>query len=96
MLAQFSIWPLDDPHLADDMEEIAEVLDGLQVHYEIGPLATTIEGDWKAVLGAVQACHTAVRASHRRVLTTVTIDDDATRPQSLSKSCAAARGVTGG
>jgi uncharacterized protein (TIGR00106 family) len=86
MLAQFSIWPLDDPHLGDDMIEVTEVLEKMKISYQVGPMGTSIQGEWNNVMSAVQACHEAVRASHRRVLTSITIDDDPTRPQSLEEA----------
>ena len=80
MLAQFGIWPLDRPHLSDDMASISQVLDQLGVRYEIGPMGTTIEGEWHEVMDAIHACHEAMRGPHQRIVTNITIDDDTTRP----------------
>jgi len=88
MLAQFSIWPLDNPHMSPDIARIATVLDRLECTYELGPMNTTIEGTWPEVMNAIQACHEVLRESHNRVLTNITIDDDSTRPQSLAESAA--------
>lgn len=88
MLAQFSIWPLDNPHISKDIANVAQVLDQTGVHYEVGPMGTTIEGEWNDVLSAIQACHEALRTAHRRVLTTITIDDDSTRPLTMNEATA--------
>jgi uncharacterized protein (TIGR00106 family) len=88
MLTQFSIWPLDNPHMSGDLTEVAHILDTTGVHYEVGPMGTTIEGEWSDVMQALRACHEAVRQKHSRVLTTITIDDDATRPLRMAEATA--------
>jgi uncharacterized protein (TIGR00106 family) len=88
MLAQFSIWPLDDPHMSSDLARVAEMLDRMGSKYQLGPMGTTIEGSWPEVMKAIEACHQQVRDSHDRVLTTITIDDDSTRSQNLAEPAA--------
>lgn len=78
MLAQFSIWPLDQLHMSKDIADVTQVLEQSGVRYKVGPMATTVEGQWQDVMAAIQACHETLRAAHQRVLTTITIDDDAT------------------
>lgn len=46
-------------------------------------MGTVIEGEWEEVLTAVKVCQQRIREKHQRVLTSITIDDDATRPQSI-------------
>jgi len=86
MLAQFSIWPLDKPHMSHEVAQIASILEDRNVTYELGPMGTSIEGEWSEVMSAVEACHRAVREQHARVLTSITIDDDTQRPQSLAQA----------
>ena len=88
MLAQFSIWPLDQPHMSKDVADVTHVLEQSGVRYEVGPMATTVEGEWHDVMNAIHACHEALRAAHQRVLTTITIDDDATRALNMSEATA--------
>jgi uncharacterized protein (TIGR00106 family) len=90
MLAQLSVWPLDKPHMSEDVAEVASILDGCDVTYEVGPMGTLIEGDWAEVMSAVEACHRAVREKHARVLTSLTIDDDPNHPRSLAEAQAKA------
>lgn len=86
MLAQFSVWPLDEPHMAKDMSQLTDVLDTLGVHYEMGPMGTTLQGDWAQVMEAIEKCHHHVRNHHSRVFTSITIDDDATRKQDMREA----------
>jgi uncharacterized protein (TIGR00106 family) len=86
MLAQLSIWPIDDPHMSNDIADVVEVLEQSGVHFEVGPMSTTIEGEWHDVMTAIHACHEALRATHKRVLTNIMIDDDATRPLNIREA----------
>jgi len=88
MLAQFSIWPLDNPHMSKDIADITTVLDQCEVEYEVGPMGTTVTGEWQDVMDAIHACCQVARRDHQRVLTTIMIDDDATRRQSLHEGVA--------
>lgn len=88
MLAQFSIWPLDQPHMSKEIADVTQVLEQSGVRYEVGPMATTVEGQWPDVMDAIHACHETLRAAHQRVLTTITIDDDATRALNMSEATA--------
>lgn len=88
MLAQFAIWPLDNPHMSKEIADIITVLDQCEVEYEVGPMGTTLTGEWQDVMDAIHACCQAARRDHQRVLTTIIIDDDATRRQSLHEGVA--------
>ncbi len=88
MLAQFSIWPLDSPHMSKEVATATAILDQCGVEYEVGPMGTTITGEWQEVMDAIHACCQEVRRNHQRVLTTIIIDDDATRRQSLHEGVA--------
>jgi uncharacterized protein (TIGR00106 family) len=74
--------------MSHEIAAVAEVLDQTGIDYQIGPMATTIQGEWRDVMEAVQACHQAVRTTHQRVLTTITVDDDSTRPQNMREAVA--------
>jgi uncharacterized protein (TIGR00106 family) len=75
MLAQFTVHPMDETHLSKDVALMLEILDGEDVKYCLGPLATAVEGDWTHVMSAIRSCHDAMRNRHARVITTITIDD---------------------
>jgi uncharacterized protein (TIGR00106 family) len=74
--------------MSKDIAEVTEVLEKSGVRYEVGAMATTVEGSWQDVMTAIQACHETLRAAHKRVLTTITIDDDATRALNMSEATA--------
>ena len=95
MLAQFSMWPLDEPHMSRDVSEAARILDELGLRHEVGPMGTTVEGEWDEVMSALRACHEAFRDRHQRVLTNIVIDDDATRPQSAGEAVAKVKAHAG-
>lgn len=95
MLAQFSIWPLDEPHMSRDVSEAARILDEFGLRHEVGPMGTTVEGEWDEVMSALRACHEAFRSRHQRVLTTIVIDDDVTRPLSAGEAVAKVKAQAG-
>lgn len=86
MLAQFSIWPLDNPHMSKDVSEISTILQEAGVKHEVGPMGTVLEGEWDEVMAAIKRCQEELRRKHERVFTSITIDDDATRQQSINGS----------
>lgn len=86
MLAQFSIWPLDNPHLSKDVAAVTEILDQLGIRYEVNAMSTTVEGEWHDVMEAIHACHQTLRSAHTRVHTSIIIDDDSTRALNISEA----------
>jgi len=74
---QFSLWPLGDMHLKDEMAEVQEVLDKSGLKYEMNTMSTTLSGDWDVVMKCIKDCHMVLRKRHKRVLCQITIDDDA-------------------
>ena len=76
MLAEFSIYPLDDAHLSKDIARVVDLLDNSGLNYRLGPTSTSIEGDWDDVLGVIRQCHQIVAdAGHSRVVTNIMVDD---------------------
>ncbi len=76
MLFQFSVWPLDDPHLRDEMSLVREVLGECGLEYQMNRMSTNLEGSWDEVMEAIGKCHRKLRESHKRVLIQITVDDD--------------------
>lgn len=73
---QFSLWPLGDNDLKDEMKEVAEVLDKSKLKYEMNAMSTTLKGDWDDAMKCIKECHDVLRKRHKRVLCQVMIDDD--------------------
>jgi uncharacterized protein (TIGR00106 family) len=75
MVAQFSIYPLGHTHLSKDIAEVVQELRAEGLHFQLGPLSTAVEGDWEQVLNAIHRCHRHLVEKHKRVITTIVIDD---------------------
>jgi uncharacterized protein (TIGR00106 family) len=76
MLAEFSICPLDDAHLSEDIARVVDLLDECRLYYRLGPPGASIEGEWDKVLRAIRRCHEVVAdTGHARVVTNIMIDD---------------------
>lgn len=74
---QFSLWPLGDMYLKDEMKEVQEILDKSGLKYEMNAMSTTLKGEWDEVMSCIKQCHDTLRKRHKRVLCQITIDDDA-------------------
>ena len=74
---QFSLWPLGDEHLKDEMKEVQQVLDSHGLKYTMNAMSTTLSADWDKAMACVKECHETLRKRHKRVLCQITIDDDA-------------------
>lgn len=89
MLAEFSIYPLDDGHLSEDLARVVDLLDECGLNYRLGPMGTSIEGEWDEVLSAIHRCHrTVAEAGHSRVVTNIMIDDRRDGGHSLHQAVA--------
>ena len=75
---QFSLWPLGDNDLKDEMKEVQGILDKAKVEYDMNAMSTTLKGDWDDAMKAIKDCHDVLRKRHKRVLCQIMIDDDAT------------------
>lgn len=83
MIVQFSINPMDSEHISKDIDQITDYLDEAGVEYSVGPIGTSIQGDWNSVMPVIQKCHQMIVDGHRRVLTSITIDDHKGKEHSL-------------
>jgi len=77
MDVQFSLWPLGDMHLKDEMAEVQQVLDRQSLKCEMNAMSTTLSGEWDDVMACIKECHDVLRKRHKRVLCNIMIDDDA-------------------
>ncbi|QEG36942.1 thiamine-binding protein [Bythopirellula goksoeyrii] len=76
MLAQFSIWALDDPHLRNEMATIRQLLEDEGFDFDMKRMSTTIEGSFEQITSVIGQCHERLSESHKRLLVNITIDDD--------------------
>ena len=73
---QFSLWPIGDDQLEDEMQEVREILDGSGLKYDMNAMSTTLSGDWNDAMACIKQCHETLRKRHDRVLCQIVIDDD--------------------
>ncbi|REJ82685.1 MAG: thiamine-binding protein [Planctomycetota bacterium] len=89
MLAEFSIYPLDDAHLSEDIARVVDLLDESGLSYQLGPTSTSIEGEWQDVMSVIHRCHESVAgAGHSRIVTNIMIDDRRDGGHSLNEAVA--------
>jgi uncharacterized protein (TIGR00106 family) len=76
MLAQFSIFPVGAKEsLSRDVAKSLDIIDKSGLPYKFTPMATIVEGSWDEIMALIRKCHQTMRKSHRRVYTTIAIDD---------------------
>ncbi len=73
---QFSLWPMDDVHLEDDMQVVSGILEKHGLDHRMNRMSTSLTGDWDDAMKCIKECHDALRKTHKRVLCQITIDDD--------------------
>jgi uncharacterized protein (TIGR00106 family) len=83
MIVQFSVNPMDSEHISEDINKITAYLDKIGIDYDVGPIGTSIQGDWDTIMPVIQKCHQMIVRDHARVLTTITIDDHKHKEHSL-------------
>ena len=74
MQAHFNIYCLDS--FTQDVAEITRALEGTLLEFHPGPMGTNVQGEWNEVMAAIRNCHQDLIRKHRRVLTTIVIEDD--------------------
>src|SRR4051812_27931334 len=75
LLAEISIWPMDKgesvgPYVARALD----VIDRSGLPYKLGPLGTSIEGEWPAVMAVVQECYEVLSKDCNRIACTIKMD----------------------
>jgi uncharacterized protein (TIGR00106 family) len=91
MLFEFSIYPVDTSHFSTDIAEVVAILNKSGLTYRLGPMSTSIEGDWDDVMGAIRLCHEALGRRHSRLISSITIDDRRGQGHSLDEMIDAVR-----
>ena len=82
MLAELEIVPIgtQSASLSSLLAEVAKLIDQSGLDYRVGPMGTTVEGDWERVMQLAKRCHEAMLQSADRVMTTIRIDDRKDKP----------------
>ena len=82
MLAELEIVPVGTggASLSGILAKVATLIDASGLDYRVGPMGTTVEGDWERIMQLARRCHQAVLESADRVITTIRIDDRTDKP----------------
>lgn len=77
MVVELSMVPIGSgEELVEAVAEVLDLIDRSGLPYQLTAMGTLIEGDWDEVMSLIKTCSPAqLRRSHRRVLTSIKIDD---------------------
>ena len=99
MLAELEIVPIGtkSASLSRLLSTVASLIDQSGLDYRVGPMGTTVEGDWDRVMQVAKQCHQAMLQAADRVMTTIKIDDrrDAPEPGRLVQKIASLEAKVG-
>lgn len=99
MLAEFEIVPIGtkSASLSRLLAVVAKLIDQSGLDYRVGPMGTTVEGEWEQVMQLARHCHQAMLKESPRVMTTIRIDDrtDAPGPGRLTQKVASLEAKVG-
>lgn len=75
MLAEFSMFPLDKGEsLSTYVARSLDLIDSSGLQYKVGPMGTTVEGDWDEVMALIKRCYERMRKDCKRVECSIKID----------------------
>ena len=57
------------------LAKVMRLIDSSGLDYRVGPMGTSVEGNWDQVMGLVKRCHQILLTESPRVLTHILIDD---------------------
>jgi len=75
VLAEFSMFPTDKGEsVSAYVSQVLKVIDESGITYQLTPMGTILEGEWKDVMAAVTACFEVLQTQSRRITTVLKID----------------------
>ncbi len=76
MLVQFTMFPTDKGEsVSGYVAQVIDVCDESGLPYKLGPMSTSIEGEWDEVFGVIKACRDKLRKVSNRVYIVISVDD---------------------
>ncbi len=75
MIAHFTVVPMGKESLSEDVARVIDLIDKSGIEYRLTAMGTIVEGDPDEIWSLLRKCHEAMRASAKRVITTISIDD---------------------
>lgn len=92
VVAEFSVIPLSGVEMRPYVDAAIDALKRSGLKFEVGALATTLEGELDQVLDAVKEAHRAVmRQGSERVITELRIDESRTGKHTMEQEVAGYR-----
>lgn len=75
VLLEFSLYPTDKGEsVSDYVKRNLEIIDDSGLPYKLGPMGTTLEGEWDEVMAVVKACHEAMAVDCNRIACQIKTD----------------------
>jgi len=75
VLLEFSLYPTDKGEsVSDYVKRNLEIIDDSGLPYKLGPMGTTLEGEWDQVMNVVKACHDRMAEDCGRIACQIKID----------------------
>ncbi|HOX25009.1 MAG TPA: MTH1187 family thiamine-binding protein [Candidatus Krumholzibacteria bacterium] len=75
VLLEFSMYPTDrGASVSEYVGRSLEIIDDSGLPYRLGPMGTTLEGEWDEVLAVVTRCFERMRQDCERVAVTIKVD----------------------
>ena len=75
VLLEFAMSPRDKgEELVEYVSRILDIIDKSGVTYQLTPMGTIMEGEWKEVMGVVEACFQELQKDCKRISTSIKID----------------------
>lgn len=82
MLAELEVVPIGtgSASLSAVLAQVAQLIDQSGLDYRVGPMGTSVEGEWDQVMMLAKQCRDAMLRSADRVMLTIRIDDRKDKP----------------
>ena len=75
MLVDFSIFPIDKGEsLTPYVAKAVSIIKNSNLVYELGPMGTSIEGEWDEIIGVIDVCFKALKKDSSRIYMTIKAD----------------------
>jgi len=87
MITEFSIMPVGKGEsLSGDVAKAVKIVRESGLNYQLGPMGTSIEGEWDEVMAVIKRCRDKLLETSNRVYLVIKIDDrKGTRNQIVQK-----------
>ena len=76
MLFQLTMFPTTKrtASSSEDVARVIKIIDKSGLPYKLGPMSTSIEGEWNRVMGVINKARLMLRRRHNRISINITID----------------------